>query len=82
VYEASILGHQIACYEYRYLDYATSGDPEPATGVAVEFINPTTKELQWRLPETPHHYDLLDKIRYCRSGAAGFLDAFLAGSGS
>jgi len=76
VYEASIQGRRVVVWEYRFRSY---DEPQAEEDIAIEFVDMMGK-TEWRWPEAPSRWSLLDAIRYQLAGAGDFLKHFLNAS--
>jgi hypothetical protein len=73
VYKAVVGGRWLAVYEYSYKYYTDADEFEWRQQAAIEFVQ-EDGTLEWKWPETPLGWELLDAIRAQQAGAAHFYD--------
>lgn len=76
-YRAVVLDKTFFVYQYEYRYYHDVDEWSPAQNVAIELVN-SRYDLEFRLPEVPSRWALLEAIREQASGASEFLDSFLS----
>jgi hypothetical protein len=77
VFRATVQSREIVVYEYRFKNYQDEDTWSWDTDVAIEFVR-GGGELEWRWPETPSRWALIDAIRAQLARAPDFLRRFLA----
>lgn len=75
-YETIVLGRRVLVWEYSFRRYTDEDMWTLDNEVAIEFVDPLGV-CEWRWPETPARWKLLDAVRAQLANAKGFLRALL-----
>lgn len=76
VYESFVQDRRIVIWEYRYQAFTDEDQWHWDNDVAIEFVD-KEGDVEWRWPETPSRWGLLDAIRYQLVGGDEFLKQLL-----
>jgi len=75
-YTGGAYGRGLAVYEYKYRYYTDAEEYEWREAVAIEFVRPGGAP-EWKWPELPVSWQLLDAVRAQVARAGEFYDALV-----